>query len=362
MMAIQESIGDKADDFEEDQAELHGVSLHPTGRPDRRMTSASPIVVTGSWQSAFSAVYPTVVPFYRPLRDFAPVQPPAQDPEMVFLDGLGTDLIELDMTSLTVVSQVAVPSVVGPLGIRPVAMGPANEVWVANSGNEVTAGAEISVVDLSVQSLVTNILTPSIPQSAIPTGVVFTSDGATAFESFQFLSPDSSGNTGALVRFDAAGRTVTSTTLLKFIPTALLMAPDGLTAYLLSNTGEITYYDIASGTASLTVSTYAPGSDAGYPGASAAVYIRPDGTRLYWNVNYLLVVFDLSTHQVVNSFNSGLPSTSFATFSLSQDGSKAYFSNGVGDVAVLDTGDGTILLTFNTGGPTSVFEYPFTSE
>ena len=54
--------------------------------------------------------------------------------------------------------------------------------------------------------------------------------------------------------------------LLKFVPAALLMAPDGLTAYILSNTGTITYYDVLSGTSDLTVSTYPPGSNAGYPG------------------------------------------------------------------------------------------------
>jgi hypothetical protein len=277
---------------------------------------------------------------------------------MIFLDGLGAGLVELDTRTLSVVSLVAVPSVTGPFGIRPNATGPVNEVWVANSGNEVAAGAEVSVVDLSAQSLVTNILTPSIPQSAVPTGIVFTGDGATAFETFQFLSPDSSGNNGALVRFDAVGRTVTSTMLLKFVPTALLMAPDGLTAYLLSNTGTITYYDVASGTTGLPVSTYPPGSDAGYPGASAAVCIHPDGTRIFWNVNYLLVVFDLTTRQVTNTFTSGLPTTNVATFSLSQDGGTAYFSNPVGDVAVLDTSEGTILLTFNTGVATSVFGGP----
>jgi hypothetical protein len=136
------------------------------------------------------------------------------------------------------------------------------------------------------------------------------------------------------------------------------MAPNGLTAYLLSDTGEITYYDVATGAVGLPVSTYAPGSNAGYPGASAAVYIHPDGTRIFWNVNHLLEVFDVTTQQVTNTLTSGLPTTNSATFSLSQDGGIAYFSNQVGDVALLDTSDGTILLTFNTGAATSVFGGP----
>jgi hypothetical protein len=353
MIAFDRQLELKTDYLEDVKAgNIHGVSL----RPDLTMTSASPIVVTASWASPFSAVYPTLVPIYTPPRGLTTAQPAEpQDPQMVFLDGLGDSLVEIDTTTLTVVSQVAVPSTVGPFGFRPVATGTANEVWVANSGNEVPAGAEISVVDLSAQTLVTNILTPSIPQSAVPTGVVFTRDGATALEAFQFESPDSSGNTGALVRFDAAGRSVTSTLLLKFAPTALLIAPNGLTAYLLSSTGEIAHYDVASATLGPAVTTYPPGRNTGYPGASAAVYICPDGTRLFWNVNYELEVYDLTSGLVTDSFISGLPSTSSATFSLSPDGTTAYFSNPLGDVALVDTGDGTILLSFNTGVATSVF-------
>jgi len=277
------------------------------------------------------------------------------------LDGYGAGFVAIDMTLLSVVSQVPVPSVVGPFGIRPNVTAPPNEVWVLNSGNEIAAGAEVSVVDLSTQSLVTNILTPSIPQStsAVPVGIVFTADGATAFEAFQYLSPDSSGNHGALVVFDAAGRTVTSTMPLKITPNALLMAPDGLTAFILSSSGgDILYYDVLSGTADLTVATYQPGSEFGYPGFGSVVYIHPDGTRLFWNVGVYLTVFDLTTRQVTNEFNSGLPTTVGRTFSLSQDGARAYFSDPLGDVAVLDTYYGTILAAYNTGTAVSIFAGP----
>jgi hypothetical protein len=344
-------------------------------------SSAAPII-TGSLDTDFSAVYPAVAPFYSyfsggqttysplfrpqseigPRADLTTVQPAAPpDPRFVFLDGYGAGFVAIDMTLLSVVSQVPVPSVVGPFGIRPNVTAPPNEVWVLNSGNEIAAGAEVSVVDLSTQSLVTNILTPSIPQStsAVPVGIVFTADGATAFEAFQYLSPDSSGNHGALVVFDAAGRTVTSTMPLKITPNALLMAPDGLTAYILSSSGgDILYYDVLSGTADLTVATYQPGSEFGYPGFGSVVYIHPDGTRLFWNVGVYLTVFDLTTRQVTNEFNSGLPTTVGRTFSLSQDGARAYFSDPLGDVAVLDTYYGTILAAYNTGTAVSIFAGP----
>jgi hypothetical protein len=79
--------------------------------------------------------------------------------------------------------------------------------------------------------------------------------------------------------FDAVGRAVKSTLLLKNLPTALLMAPGGSTA--LNGNGMITCYDILSGTADLTVSSVQPGSEFGYPGFSSTVGIHPDGTRIF---------------------------------------------------------------------------------
>jgi hypothetical protein len=62
------------------------------------------------------------------------------------------------------------------------------------------------------------------------------------------------------------------------------------------------------------------------------------------------VVFDLTTRQIVNDFSSGLPTTINRTFSLSPDGSMAYFTDTEGDVAVLDTYYGTVLAAFNALG------------
>jgi hypothetical protein len=306
-----------------------------------------PPVVLGSADFPYSAVYPVVAPFYSQF----PV--PAPNPRLVFLDGLGNTIVAVDMTTLAVVSQVVVPSTVGPFGIRPTPTGSENEVWIANSG------LEVSVVDLSSQSLVSNILTPSIPRAVSPAGIVFTADGGTAIEAVKYFSPDSSGNQGALLVFDAVSRTLTSTLLLKFAPTALLMAPDGLTAYLLSDTSTLTYYDVLSGTADLTVSTLTPGSSAGY-NPFGQVYIHPDGSRLLWSAGGQLQIFDLTTRTVTKRFSFGLPSTvaAGAAMSMSQDGGRVYVSDVLGDVVILDTQYGNILLTYNTGASTATFGGP----
>jgi hypothetical protein len=223
-------------------------------------------------------------------------------------------------------------------------------VWVANSGLEVT------VANLSTQSVVTNILTPSIPQAVQVAGIVFTPVGTIALEAVQFYSPDSSGNNGALLVFDTVGRTVTATLPLKYAPTTLLMAPDGSTAYILSNGGMLTYYDVLSGTADLSLSTYTPGLAGGYGGGHA--FIHPDGTRLFWNTGPVLNVFDVTAHKIVSQFNSGLPTTAGISFNLSQDGGRAYMSNGLGAMATLDAYFGNILASENTGASTLVFGGP----
>jgi hypothetical protein len=159
-----------------------------------------------------------VVALSKPVSPkLATVQPAVQpNPQMIFLDGLGNTANAFDLTTNTIVSQVTVPSTTGPLGIRPVSTGQQNEIWVANGGLEVT------VVDLAGQKVVTNILTPSIPRASTVAAIAFTNDGGTAFEAVGFSSPDSSGNNGALLVFDAVNRVVTSTFPLKNAPTSLL--------------------------------------------------------------------------------------------------------------------------------------------
>jgi hypothetical protein len=320
------------------------------------------LVAGASATFPFTPVAPIVLPYFNqaaaaPLA-YSPV-PTASAPagitpdafQIAFLDGAGSSLVVIDADSLSVISQVNVPSTSGPLGIRPSLTGASNEIWVAD------AATQLSVSNIASQSLVTNIPTPSIPQASTPAGIVFTPDGATAFEAFAYQSPDASGNNGALLVFDAVNRKAASTVPLKYGPTAILIAPDGLTVYLLSGSGELTYYDVLSGTAGLSVSTFTPGVGGGYPGAAAAVFMHPSGSRLLWNTNYLLEEFDLTTH-TLTSFNSGLPSTSAASMTMSQDGQRAYFSNGAANLAVVSTNTGFVLATYNLGAPALVLDGP----
>ena len=278
------------------------------------------------------------------LTGVQPLTPP--DTQMVFLDGLSQNLLQYDLTAQKITATVVVPSTAGPLGIRPVPTGAQHEVWTANAGKEVT------VSDLTTQSVVTNIPTPSLPQAAAPAGIVFSPDGTTAFEAVGFFSPDSSGNLGALVVFDAVNRKVTSTFLLKNAPSAVLIAPDGYTVYLLSSNRMLTYYDVLSGTADLSASTYTPGLAGGYPGSSAQVFLTPDGTHLYWNVNYLIVGFDLKTRKISSSVNSGLSSTSQSTMYMAQDGLRIWLTSTDGTVAVYDVPSGGVIAT-TTADPLS---------
>lgn len=248
--------------------------------------------------------------FHTRLTTATPLVQP--DPTVIFLDGLSYNLLQLDLSTDKILSTVVVPNTSGPLGIRPVSTGAVHEVWTANGG------AQVTVADLTSQSVVTNIPTPSIPQAAAPAGIVFTPDGATAFEAVGLFSPDANGNSGALLVFDAANRKLTSTFPLKYAPTAVVMAPDGYTVYLLASNGMLTYYDVLSGTADLSVSTYTPGLAGGYPGSSGQVFITPDGTRLYWNTNYLITGFDLTTRKIATTVNSGLPGTSGVNMQMSQ--------------------------------------------
>jgi hypothetical protein len=333
-------------------------------------TSQTSTVPTGSVIYTYAATSPAMAPFYNQFPDgettysplfrsglavshpdlttVQPVAPP--DLELMFLDASGTNsLFTLDLTQSGIVSQVVVPNISGPYSIRPSATGTPSEVWVANGGTEV------SVVDLSAQTLA-NILTPSIPQSVAPIGIVFVNGGATALEAVAYYSPDSAGNNGALLAFDAASRTLTSTLQLKYTPSAIVASPDGLNAYILSQEGMITYYDVLSGTADLSVSTYSPGLSGGYT-IGSPVFIHPDGTRLFWKINYLLDVFDLNSRQNT-LFTSGLPSTAGPAMWMSQDGGRVYFLDREGDLVVLGTQNGTVLATFNVGAATWYFGGP----
>jgi hypothetical protein len=283
-------------------------------------------------------------------------QPATQsDAQMILFDGITNNIVDVDLTTNAILSQVTIPTStqVSVFGIVPSVMGASNEVWALSSDQG------IFIVDTGAGKLTANIPIPSlVVGNTVPAAIVFTKSGNTALYAVSYYTPDSSGNNGALLVFDVASRTLRSTLLLKYAPTALVMAPDGLTAYLLSNAGEITYYDVLSGTADLSASTYTPGMSGGYPGLGTLVFIHPDGTRLFWNVGTQLDVFDLTTRKVTNQFNSGLPTTSAASIQMSQDGSTVWFANGAGNLAIVDTRYGNVLGQLTASPQTAVYPGP----
>jgi hypothetical protein len=259
------------------------------------------------------------------------------------------------MTTFAISSQVTLPPQATVFAVRPSPTGVGNEVWTAHAGTV----NEISICDLDSQSVQATIPTSTLnPNNTVPVGIGFTNSGGIALYAVSYYTKDSAGNLGALLAFDTVTQTLTSTLLLKYAPTALVMAPDGLTAYLLSSSGMITYYDVLSGTADLSASTYTPGIGGGYPGLGAQVFIHPDGTRLFWNVGYMLTVFDLTTRTIANQFNSDLPSTSASSIKMSQDGSTIWFANGLGSVVILDTRYGSILAKYQASPESAVYPGP----
>jgi hypothetical protein len=292
----------------------------------------------------------SAVPIHSQHPNFATAQPVAPpSPSLIVLDGLNGNIQQIDLGSGNVLSQVTPPqTALGPLGIRPTPTLPSTEVWVANGATQV------SVLNMTSQTVTTNVATPSIPSGATPVGIVFTNSGNIGIEAFRLSSPDASGNLGVLAIFDAASRVLSSTFPLKYGPAQIVIAPDGLTAYLLSTGGEITYYDVLSGTADLSASTFTPGMNNGYNGVSN-VFIHPDGTRLFWAVGPYVESFDLTARKVTAQFDSGLPTTSAITFGMSQDGTLATMSNGQGMGVVQDVQYGVIQLTFTFPGPALMF-------
>lgn len=291
---------------------------------------------------------------YAPRAKLTQALTPAVDPQMVFLDGLSSNIVKFDLATLAPTSVVSLPPQPEIFGIRPSASGPENEVWAAPAGTV----SGISISDLGAQSVLATIPIPSLAIGTyVPVGIVFTNSGLTALYAVSYYAPDASGNNGALLVFDVVNRKLTSTLPLKWGPSALLMAPDGSTAYLLNaSSGMITYYDVLSGTADLTASTYTPGKPGGYGGGQA--FIHPDGTRLFWNLGVQLAVFDLTTRKVTNLFNSGLPTTSAASMQMSPDGSTIWFANALGNIAILDTRYGNVMATYQAQPGTQAFPGP----
>ncbi len=260
--------------------------------------------------------------------DLSTAQPAApNDAQMIYFDSLTNYMVNLDLTTGAIINQVFVPFSVLVTGfsVRPNSTGTEHEVWAVSS-------TEITIVDVGTGTLSASIPLASSNANGV-TNTGFSRDGATFFYAIPLVKPDSAGNNATLMIFDAASRKLTSTLPLKAVPQALVVAPDGLTVYILSGSdnGSVTYYDVLSGTADLSAQIYTPG-DPYYFQGQGPVIIHPDGTRLFWNIPFfapsgvadggIIQVFDLTTRQITNSFPYGLPiGTMPGTFQMSQDGS-----------------------------------------
>jgi hypothetical protein len=138
------------------------------------------------------------------------------------------------------------------------------------------------------------------------------------------------------------------------------MAPDGLTAYLLDDTGKLIFYDIFSGTADLVARTDTPGVASGYS-SPGNIFIHPDGTRLFWNQNRVVYIYDLTTRKLIKSVTANLPTTAGASMVMSPDGSTLTVYSGSGDVVVLDTHYANVVASYKTDSvPYQILPYPVT--
>ena len=287
---------------------------------------------------AHTVVYVQRVESIRPKAILTPNIP--VHPQLIAFNGFTYDFLKYDLATNQIKTSVVIADQARMFAVRPGSID-ANEVWVGHGG----LIDQISIVDLAAGKVLATIPTPSLdPNISEPTGLVFTNGGATALYTAKFFQPDSAGNAGALVVLDAANRTVLSTQMLKFFPEALLMAPDGLTAYLMGSR-TITYYDVLSGTSDLTApfTFFSPNR----------VSIHPDGTRIFFDQGQQLGVFDVITRKITQ-IKYGLPNNaSAASVKLTQDGSRIYVTDGKGNVVVLGTRYGDILSTYQTNATTT---------
>jgi hypothetical protein len=289
-------------------------------------------------------IYLDKVKSIRPEAIIKPVIPP--HPQLIAFNGFTYDFFKYDLATNQFITSVVLAPQARMFAERPGSVD-ASEVWVGHGG----LIDQVSIVDLAAGKVLATIPTTSLdPNNSEPTGLVFTNGGATALYTAKFFQADSAGNYGALVVLDAVNRRVLSTQPMKVAPEALLMAPDGLTAYLMGGS-KITYYDVLSGTSDLTVpfTYFSPDK----------VSIHPDGTRIFFDQGQQLGVFDVVTRKITY-IKYGLPNNAqVVSVRLTQDGSRIYVTDGKGNVVVLGTRYGDILSTYQTNATTTeVFPAP----
>ena len=105
------------------------------------------------------------------------------------------------------------------------------KVWMGHAG----IGNKITVNNLATAKIDAAIPT-KLDENAAPIDIVFSNSGSTGYYIVALPFPYVDGIQGTMLIYDADGLTLKSTLPLSVNPTALLMAPDGLTARLSTTT------------------------------------------------------------------------------------------------------------------------------
>jgi hypothetical protein len=285
------------------------------------------------------------------------------NPQLIVLNGTGNNSVFLrDLKTFAASNTVLLPDGMSQtFGVRPVSTGVAREVWTHHSTITGTGG-QMLVTDLASGR---NAATISIntPRNFSADQILFSNSGKTAYVVCREQDADATGDFAALRIFDADARTLKSTARLPLVQVDFaMMAPDGLTIYLIGKGSlgreQITYYDVLSGTAELSVFAQEP--LAGAVGLFNPLFpldkpqLHPDGNRLFILHNfqvraasidsaYAVSVFDLAQRKVASKF----PLT-FANggkgrkMELSQDGTQLTILSDKGEVQFMDPISGLV--------------------
>src|SRR5213078_2709515 len=147
------------------------------------------------------------------------------------------------------------------------------------------------------------------------------------------------------VHDDAIGFTSTRTRTLDGavasgpIPTGIAFSPDGATAYVANQFGDVSVLDVATRTNVASISIPNP----------LAVHVSPDGTQLFVATGGTSVyMVDIASRQTLKIVQVGFAPNGFA---VDPDGRILYVSSFLGgSVTEIDMFTGTVLRTFFVGG------------
>ena len=134
-------------------------------------------------------------------------------------------------------------------------------------------------------------------------------------------------------------RTVTGFVSTGSIPTGIAFSPDGATAYVANEYGDVSVLDVATQTKVASIPIYNP----------LAVRVSPDGTELFVATGGTAVyIVDVATRQITKTVQVGYAPNGFA---VDPGGRILYVSSFLGgSVSEIDMFTGTTLRTFFVGG------------